>query len=265
MELAIIFGAMLLVSVLMLSWPFFRRDTEDSATATDLALFRDQLSQTDDPAMRLEIERRMLRAHRLEEEDQSVTLSASARRTGMAIMFVSVPVAVIGLYAWLGAPEQRSMPRGLQSMEEILDSVTPDQIPAILAVQMRTNADDPTGWELLVQSGTRTRQFQYVVQGYENLARLMPQEAAYHAGLGEARIAVEGGIVTAEAKAAFERAVALNPELPRPHYYLGLYEKQQGNNDAARARWEALLASSPSDAPWVPAVRASLGELPVQD
>ena len=63
-------------------------------------------------------------------------------------------------------------------------------------------------------------------------------------------------VVTAEAKAAFERAVALDAErregalLPRPGGRAGRRREQ------AAAIWRAMLADAPPDAPWVEFVRA---------
>ena len=67
-----------------------------------------------------------------------------------------------------------------------------------------------------------------------------------------------GGVVTAEAKAEFERAVALNADDPKANYFLGLAAEQDGRNTDAAAIWRAMLAKAPADAPWRPLVQAAL-------
>ncbi len=67
--------------------------------------------------------------------------------------------------------------------------------------------------------------------------------------------------MTAEAKNVFERAVAGSQHDARARYFLGLADEQDGNRDAAAAKWRALLDDAPSGAPWVNFVRAALGRV----
>ena len=59
------------------------------------------------------------------------------------------------------------------------------------------------------------------------------------------------GIVTADARAAFERARAADPGAVRPRFYLALALGQEGKTDEAIAAWQELLAGAPPGAPWV--------------
>ncbi len=73
------------------------------------------------------------------------------------------------------------------------------------------------------------------------------------------RLAVAaGGVVTAEAKAEFERAVALNADEVKASYFLGLAAEQDGRAAEAASIWRAMLAKAPPDAPWRPLVQAAL-------
>ena len=64
--------------------------------------------------------------------------------------------------------------------------------------------------------------------------------------------------MTAEAKAEFERAVALNADDVKANYFLGLAAEQDGRNTDAAAIWRAMLAKAPAEAPWRPLVQAAL-------
>src|ERR687897_681193 len=55
------------------------------------------------------------------------------------------------------------------------------------------------------------------------------------AALGEAITAAQNGIVTAEARAAFARAVAREPKHDVARYYLGLAAEQDGKREEAAA------------------------------
>ena len=74
--------------------------------------------------------------------------------------------------------------------------------------------------------------------------------------------AAAGGVVTAEAKAEFERARrARTPTRSRRSYFLGLAAEQDGRNADAAAIWRAMLAKAPADAPWRPLVQAALARV----
>ena len=81
------------------------------------------------------------------------------------------------------------------------------------------------------------------------------------AALGEALVFAANGVVTADAKATFEKAVALDAMHVQARYFLGLAAEQDGNRAAAAAAWRALLASARADAPWAEFVRGALARV----
>ena len=80
-------------------------------------------------------------------------------------------------------------------------------------------------------------------------------------GLGEALVAAADNVVTAEAKSAFERAVALDGENVKARYFLGVAAEQDGRPADAAAIWRAMLAGAPADAPWVEFIRSELARV----
>src|SRR5581483_12181350 len=74
-------------------------------------------------------------------------------------------------------------------------------------------------------------------------------------------VAAANGIVTTEAKAAFERALALDPNDLKSRFYVGLAAEQDGNRDKAGETWRSMLANAPADAAWVPMVREALARI----
>ena len=91
--------------------------------------------------------------------------------------------------------------------------------------------------------------FDDAVKARRNALALNGASAERHAGLGEALTAAANGVVTAEALAAFEAAVALDAEHVKARFFLGLAAEQDGRANDAVAIWRALLASAPPDAP----------------
>src|SRR5262249_38443452 len=77
----------------------------------------------------------------------------------------------------------------------------------------------------------------------------------------EALVFAANGMVTAEAKAAFERAVALDANAVQARYFLGLAAEQDGDRAQAAATWRALIEAAPPDAPWVDLLRRALARV----
>lgn len=79
--------------------------------------------------------------------------------------------------------------------------------------------------------------------------------AEYWSSLGEARVMAGPGDVPADAKQAFEKAVAIDPRDPRARYFLGVAKDIAGDHKGAIDDWLALVADTPAGAPWEADVR----------
>src|SRR5262249_60099299 len=79
-----------------------------------------------------------------------------------------------------------------------------------------------------------------------------------YAGLGEALAAAENGVISPEAKAAFEQAVKLDGENVRARYYLGVAAEQAGHPSEAAALWRAMIARAPAGVPWADFIRSEI-------
>ena len=67
--------------------------------------------------------------------------------------------------------------------------------------------------------------------------------------LGETITMQAGDDLSPEARAAFERAMALDPKLPAPHYYLGRAKIAAGDISGGVQEWNTLLGLIPADSP----------------
>jgi len=74
-------------------------------------------------------------------------------------------------------------------------------------------------------------------------------------------VAAAGGVVTDEARQAFDRALAEQPGEPQARFYLALGAEQDGKKADAIRAYESLIADSPPDAPWRGVVSARLAGL----
>jgi cytochrome c-type biogenesis protein CcmH len=74
-------------------------------------------------------------------------------------------------------------------------------------------------------------------------------------------LAAQNGVITAEAKQGFERALARDASHIKARYFLGLAAEQDGDRDAAAKIWRGMLEGAPPMAPWVPLVRQVLARV----
>ncbi|MGX9576192.1 c-type cytochrome biogenesis protein CcmI [Mesorhizobium sp. f-mel] len=238
----------------------------------DLEVYRDQLSELDldvargliQPAeaeeARAEIARRILRLDNADPADK-----AAARQPSMAIRLVAtaavlaVPLVSWGLYSQLGSPDLPSQPLSERLAKNPADSSV-DELVARAESHLAANPSDGRGWDVLAPVYLRMQRFSDAVTAYRNAIRLDGDSAARQAGLGEAIASAAGGIVSADAQAAFEAALKLDPANPKASFYLAMGMAQEGRIEEATAAWQKMLAALPQDSPWRGAVEQALAE-----
>lgn len=136
-----------------------------------------------------------------------------------------------------------------------------DTMISALAARLEKNPDDGEGFRMLGWSYLMTDRPKEALAPYRRARELLPENASVHAGYGEVLVALADRKVTAEAKAAFDKAIALDPAEPRARYFEGLYKAQNGQEKAALEDWIALVNSASADAPWLADVRAEAMQL----
>jgi cytochrome c-type biogenesis protein CcmH len=128
-------------------------------------------------------------------------------------------------------------------------------------VHLASNPNDGAGWEVLAPVYLRMGRPDDAVAAWRKAIVLNGDTSARESALGEALAGAANGVVTDEAKQAFQKAVAGDPHDAKAGYYLGLADEQDGNGVAAAAKWRALLAQAPPDAPWAGFVREALARV----
>jgi cytochrome c-type biogenesis protein CcmH len=104
----------------------------------------------------------------------------------------------------------------------------------------------------------RLGRFDDAVKARTNALRLNGETADREAALGEALVFAANGVVTADAKVAFEKAVGFDADHVQARYFLGVAAEQDGDQVRAAAIWSAMLANAPPDARWAEFVRRAL-------
>ena len=129
---------------------------------------------------------------------------------------------------------------------------------ARLEAHLAASPDDAKGWAVIAPVYMHLGRFDDAATAFGEILRLEGESADRRAGYGEALVGAAGGVVTADARAAFDKALAEQPGLPAARFYLGLAAEQDGDKSKAIAIYQGLLSETPPDAPWVAALKARL-------
>jgi cytochrome c-type biogenesis protein CcmH len=239
-----------------------------AAGAYDIEVYRDQLAELDRDAgrglirpaeaeeARAEIGRRILRAGKAEAGDRAPIRSRWGRMlAGAAVL--AVPLVSWSLYGVLGSPDLPPEPLQARLTKNPANS-TIDELVARAERHLAEVPSDIRGWEVLAPIYVRMNRFADAANAYRTAIRLAGSSAAREAGLGEALAAEQGGMVSADAEAAFEKALALDPRNAKARFFLAAGKAQSGRRDEAVRDWRAMLADLPPDSPWRAATEEAL-------
>ena len=112
---------------------------------------------------------------------------------------------------------------------------------------LEKNPTDGRGWTVLAPVLARLGRFDDSVRAFRNAITYGGETAERRADLGEVMAAAAGGVVTAEAKTEFDRALALDANEAKASYFLGLAAEQEGRKQDAAGIWRAMLAKGPAE------------------
>jgi cytochrome c-type biogenesis protein CcmH len=176
------------------------------------------------------------------------------------VAVVFLPLAAAGLYLALGSPSLPDQPLAARlAASRAGQSV--DRLVAQVEAHLERNPDDGRGWEVIAPVYLRLGRFDDAVKARRNALRLNESTSEREVALGEALMLAADGVVTADAKAAFEKAAALDAGNAQARYFLGLSAEQDGNRSQAAEIWRALIAAAPADAHWIDFVRRALARI----
>jgi cytochrome c-type biogenesis protein CcmH len=273
MILWLLFALMTAMAIFAVLWPLARRSGM-LRSGSDLAVYRDQLEEiardraagqigdVEAEAAKVEVSRRLIGAADAQAATPGPVPAATAnwhRRLVAIIALVLLPVGAAGLYLKVGSPELPGQPLAARAADPQNQSI--DRLVMQVEAHLAANPEDARGWEVIAPVYLRLGRYDDAVKARRTLLRLSGESAEREADLGEALVGTANGIVTADAKAAFERAVALDAQDVKGRYFLGLAAEQDGHRADAVSIWRAMLTGAPEGAPWAGFVRGELARL----
>lgn len=268
------FALMTGAAILCALWPLSRRRSAPEGQARIIAFHRAQLDEIDRDVARgqlppgeaagarAEAARRLIAASDAAkpQTDPDEGRAESRRRIAVILIFILVPAITFGLYSRLGSPNLPDQPL-LARLGNSGGGTDLETALAKIEAHLIADPADGRGFEVVAPVYMHLSRFDEAAKAYEAALRLLGENAERRADYGEALTAGAGGIVTAQARAAFEQALADEADLPKAHYYLGLAAEQEGDKPKAIAIYQKMLAGAPPDAGWIGAVRERLASL----
>jgi cytochrome c-type biogenesis protein CcmH len=186
-----------------------------------------------------------------------------ARRTRLAaaaLIAVGLPAIAFSLYARLGQPMLPDEPLASRKVTPQTDGGIEAAVAAVEA-RLTAKPDDGKGWAVIAPVYMRLERYSEAAHAYAEALRILGEDPLRRAAYGEALVAAAGGVVTDEARQAFDRALTDKPGQPQARYYLALAAEQDGKKADAIMDYQSLLGDSPPDAPWRSVVNARLAAL----
>lgn len=273
----VIAAVMTALATLALVAPVWRSRmvSPDAEASHDVEVYRDQLSEIDrdladglvEPAQaevaRTEISRRLLAAARKGEAEAARGGRADnlgLRRAMAVLVLVFMPIAAITAYLQLGRPDLPQLPLSAR-----LQADTENSDIAILITRaerhLAENPNDGRGWDVLGPIYLKTGRYEDAVSAFQKAISILGPSPARQSNLGEALFSAAGGLVTEEARIAFQTARELDSTDARARFFLAVGLAQSGKTEEARTAFSSMLETAPEGAPWIPAVQSQLAAL----
>lgn len=158
---------------------------------------------------------------------------ARGAAVGIAIVML---VSTALLYRIVGTPPALDA-ANLKAPETLDDAI------AQLEAELQRNPGQAEGWRLLGQAYQRGNQPTKAREAFAKAAEQAPGDADIATEAAESRaLADDKRLFDGEAVALLQRALQLQPDNQRARWFLGIAQRQAGDNAAAAATWEPLLA-----------------------
>ena len=274
MSLYLILALMTAVAVFAVLWPLSREQQMVVADGQEVEVYRDQLDEierdrkagligdSDAEAARVEISRRLLAAADSSGKPGSTSSPAPVwrRRAAALIALLVLPAMSAAFYISQGSPQLPGAPLASR-LNAPLENRSIESMVAQVEAHLEKNPNDGQGWQVVAPVYMRMGRFSDAVRARAQTIRLLGSSADREADLGEAQGAAANGVVTADAKATFERALKADAGNLKAQYFTALAAEQDGRPEDAARIWRAMLDRAPPNAPFRTLIQQSLARV----
>ncbi|MGI9407538.1 MAG: c-type cytochrome biogenesis protein CcmI [Hyphomicrobiaceae bacterium] len=263
MVLWIFFAVMTAALLGVVLRPFFRRDEQHGRLpeAQRLSVYKAQMAEIDadvdrgtltsDEAesVRAEVARRLLSQADTGSKRTAGKTASSPSGTNsvlMAALLLAVPAAAMLTYLSVGSPSLPSQPHAARTIQGS-GGVRVAELVRRVEAQLVQRPDDGQGWEVIAPVYMRMQRFGDAAEAYRHAVRLLGETPARLIGFAEASVFSGNGVVGEDARTAFMRVRRLAPDNLSARYWLAVATEQDGDLQAARKEFAALLKRTGAD------------------
>jgi len=251
----LVFALLTGIAVFSILWPLSRPAPKPREDSADVAFYRAQIAEIEADLERGMIEKdqaqaaKALAARRLlaaAPDEVAVTESTSARRIAAVLALVAVPVVALGLYTKIGHPDLPDMPHEKRLAQEPAKMDIGAAVSKIEA-HIAAHPEDGRAYEVVAPVYLRMGRFDDAAHAREQAIKLLGDTAERRVRYAEALAYASDGVVTPEAEAQIDRALALDPKNMEARYFQGLGAAQHDDTERARKIWTDMIAELPAN------------------
>jgi len=165
-------------------------------------------------------------------------------------------------------PARGSLGRVTPAVLSAIAARTPASVPLSVALgdcadldTLRAALDGVRLGERIAPVYLKLGRFRDAANAYANAARLNGDSVPLLAGRAESAMLASDGVVTEEARVAYEKILKLEPGRMEPRFWLAMAKEQDGNLAEALAAYKALLAEAPAEAGYRPPLTMRIQEV----
>jgi cytochrome c-type biogenesis protein CcmH len=274
MLLWVIFALMTSVVLIAVLAPLSRPATRGADAGTGaLEVYRDQLAEVEAErarglvetaeadAARLEISRRLLASAAPAQGAAGAAAHMPEHRTPLAIIAaIVVTLSSMALYLTYGQPNMPSFPVADRQSGPLADAPV-GQLIAKVEARLRAEPRDGDGWAVIGPVYFKLGRYRDAANAYAHAAEIKGETVDRLTAFAEATVLAADGIVTEDARLAYQKVLKLAPAQPQARFWLALAREQDGQLGEAVAEYKAILAAGPADAPWRSSIEQRIAEV----
>lgn len=221
----------------------------------DADLAQGRLNPTEAEAARAEEGRKLLAVSSRNSGKWQAGSTTARAAILAAILFVPL---MAGAFYWsTGQPQMPDMAIAGRADRD-LSQQSIEQLLQRAEARLAEEPEDLRGWLVVAPVYMRMGRIADAVNAYRNAVRLEPDDPQLKSSLAEAMVVGEQGVVKEQARVLFEEALAANPDMAKPRFYLAIALGQQGDWAEAVEAWRELISDAPPDAPWLATAQAQM-------
>ena len=194
--------------------------------------------------------------------DSQMPNAGGRKRLAAAILFI-LPLSGLAIYLLLGAPNQPDAPLAPRLAGQ-LENLPSPALMARLEGRLRTHPDDVAGWRLLARLRAASAMPDLAGDAWRRVAALNDDDAEAFAGLAQALIASDDGVISQAAIFWLDKTLQLAPNNITAQFWRGMAWQQQGQTAKAQQIWQALRGELADNLPLAKILDENLAQTQTQ-